>query len=80
MIGERERLKQLERESRTQEGQRNLMIGLRIFSKGGSLPPTEMMVAFIDEHRQDVGSRANMHCSADRSLDLLRGKGYSQRP
>ena len=58
---ERERLKRLERENRRAEArQRDPAEGVGVFRPGGARPPTEVMVAFIDEHRDDVRGRVDL--------------------
>ena len=53
---ERERLKELERENRRAETrQRDPAESVRVFRPGGARPPSEVMVAFIDEHRDAYG-------------------------
>ncbi len=58
---DRERLKDLERENpRAEAGERDSSQGVRVFRTGGARPPTEVMVAFIDEHRERVRGRADL--------------------
>ena len=53
---ERQRLKELERENRGVEArQRDSAEGLRVFRAGGARPPAEVMVAFVDAHREAHG-------------------------
>ena len=53
---ERERLKELERENRrAAPRERDPAQGVGVFRPGGARPPTEVMVAFIDEHREAYG-------------------------
>ena len=53
---ERERLKELERENPGAEaGQRDSAQGVGVFRAGGARPPTEVMIAFIDDHRASYG-------------------------
>ena len=58
---ERERMKALERENpRAAAGQRDPAQGVGVFCPGGARPPTEVMMAFIDDHRQTVRGRADL--------------------
>ena len=58
---ERERLKELERENpRAEAGQRDPAQGVGVFRPGGARPPTEVMVAFIDDAPRRVRGRADL--------------------
>lgn len=57
------------RGSRTATGQRDPAQGIGLFCDGGVRPPTQAMIAFIDQHRR---GRADRACSADRPIDLSR--------
>ena len=48
--------------------------GVGVFRTGGARPPTEVMVAFIDDQREDVRGRADLRAAADRPVDVLRHK------
>ena len=50
-----ERLKQLERENRELKRANEILQGVRVFRPGGARPPTQVMVEFIDEHRDEYG-------------------------
>ncbi len=53
---ERQRLKQLERENfEAAARERDLEESLGVFRTGGARPPSEVMVAFIDDHRERFG-------------------------
>src|SRR3546814_1665247 len=39
----------------TTPGQRDFAQGICVFCDGGARPPREMMMAFIDVHREDLG-------------------------
>ena len=53
---ERARLKRLRaRSRRTEARQRDSAEGVGVFRPGGARPPTEVMVAFIDQHRETYG-------------------------
>ncbi len=43
------------RESRAEARQRDPAQGVGVFRPGGARPPTEVMVSFIDEHRDEYG-------------------------
>ena len=43
------------RESRAPPSQRDPSEGICVFRSGGARPPTEVMVSFIDEHREEHG-------------------------
>jgi hypothetical protein len=50
----RDRLKDLEREeSRAEARQRDLAQGVGVFRPGGARPPRQVMVRFVDEHREE---------------------------
>ncbi len=54
--GERERLKQLERENfELKRANEILRKASALFRTGGARPPTEVMVAFIDDYRWEYG-------------------------
>jgi hypothetical protein len=49
------------------------------FLRGGARPPTQVLTAFIDEHKSDVRGRADLSRAQqardqDRPVDLLRGQ------
>ena len=50
------------REPRTAPGQRDPEGGERVFRPGGARPPTQVMRAFIDEHRDRSGSSRSARC------------------
>ena len=50
---ERERMKQLERENRELKRQRDSAKSVSVFCPGEARPPTEVMVAFVDKHRDE---------------------------
>jgi len=53
---ERHRLKELERENReVRRADEILPQSVRVFRAGGARPPSEVMVAFVDQHRQAYG-------------------------
>ena len=77
---ERERLKAAgARESRTEARERDPAEGVRVFRPGGARPPTEVMVAFIDQQRDDVRGRVDLPRVADRPVDVLPPQGRSRR-
>lgn len=45
--------------------------GQRVFCPGGARPAVQAMKAFIDEHRDVYGGRADLPRSADRPINLL---------
>jgi hypothetical protein len=49
------RLKLLEREVRNCDAPTRSCAGVSIFCDGGARPPRQMMMAFIDAHREDLG-------------------------
>ena len=73
---ERQRLKQLERENlELRRANEILRQGVGVFRAGGARPPSEVMVAFIDAHRDDVRGRADLRGPADRPVGVLRAQG-----
>src|ERR1035437_8819845 len=46
------------RESRVEAGERDLAQGVRVFCPGGTRPPSDVLVAFIDAHRTVHGVEA----------------------
>lgn len=53
---ERERMKALERENRElRQANEILKKGVGVFCPGGARPPSEVMIAFIDENRDEYG-------------------------
>ena len=51
-----EKLKALERENRElRPGRWNSTQGVSVFCPGGARPPSEAMIAFIDDHRKAYG-------------------------
>lgn len=52
---ERQRLKELERENREPRRANEILLKASAYSPGGARPPSEMMVAFIDNHREEYG-------------------------
>ena len=54
----------------TAPGQRDPAQGLCVFCDGGARPPRERMMAFIDAHREELGDRADLPRTGDRSLLL----------
>ena len=67
------------REPRAEARQRDSAQGVGLFRPGGARPPTEVMVAFIDEHRGAYGVEPICSAAADRPVDVLRAAG-SRRP
>ena len=63
------------RELRTEARQRDPAKGVGVFRAGGARPPIEVMVAFIDQHRDDVRGRADLPRAADRPVDVLPAQG-----
>ena len=58
---ERERLKAAgARNRRAEARERDSAEGVGVFRPGGARPPTEVMVAFIDEHRETLRGRADL--------------------
>jgi transposase-like protein len=49
------RLKPLEREVKELRRANEILQGIGIFCAGGARPPREMMMSFIDAHREDLG-------------------------
>lgn len=43
---------------------------IRLFRSGGVRPPTEAMIAFIDDHPRGPWGRADLHTPADRPFHL----------
>ncbi len=66
-----EKMKALEREPRVAPGERDPAQGQRVFCYGGARPPVEVMVDFIDAHRDAHGGPAGLQCAADRPVHLL---------
>ena len=60
------------RESRAEARERDSAQGVGVFRPGGARPPTEVMVAFIDEHRDEYGVEPICDGAADRPVDVLR--------
>ena len=65
------------RESRTEARERDSEEGVRVFRPGGARPPSEVMVAFIDDHRDRLRGRADLRGVADRPVDVLSAQGAS---
>ena len=77
---ERERLKALERENRElRQANEILRKASAYFRPGGARPPTEAMIAFIDEHRGALRGRADLQGLADRPVDLPRARSAAAR-
>ena len=65
-----------ERENRRAEArQRDSAEGVGVFRPGGARPPTEVMVAFIDQHRDAYGVESICRVRADRPVDVLPAEG-----
>ena len=78
---ERERMKELERENRElRQANEILKQAQRVFRPGGARPPIEVMISFIDAHRDDARGRADLQGAADRPVDLSRARGPARRP
>ncbi len=67
------------REPRAEAGERDSAQGVGVFRPGGARPPTEVMVAFIDDHRAELRGRADLRGAADRPVDVLRSEGPGGR-
>ena len=52
--------------------------GVGVFRPGGARPPRDVMVTFIDAHRDDVRSRADLRGAADRSVDATTSRRRAQ--
>ncbi|MDZ7779538.1 MAG: IS3 family transposase [Gemmatimonadota bacterium] len=77
---ERERLKALEQENRELKRANEILRKASAYFAQAELDRRrEVMVAFIDDHREDVRSRADLRGAADRSVDLLRAQGPGAR-
>ena len=78
---ERERIKALEREVRElRQANEILRQGVGVFCDGGARPPTQAMIAFIDDHRGGLRGRADLQGAADRPVDLSRARGERLDP
>ena len=66
-------------EPRVASGERDLEVGVG-FLRGGARPPTEVIVEFIDEHRDEFGVEPICKDAADGSVHLLRGQAPRAEP
>ena len=76
---DRERSSSWSARTRAAARQRDSTQGVSVFCPGGARPPREVMVAFIDAHRDRVRGRADLQAVADRPVDVLRTEGSASR-
>ena len=77
---ERERLKELERENRELRRANEILRKASAYFAQAELDRRrEVMVAFIDEHKEAYRGRADLRGAADRPVDVLRAQGARAR-